>query len=129
MVWHGERWKPPALRAFLETAREVFSAVPASMLEENAEVQGPAVGPRALFVLDVDSSEEVTFATFHLASGEKPKLIQEILGHSSIKTTMVTYSDAKWGCRRSPRKGFSGFFSALLLLRSHQKRRTLRKAG
>src|SRR5918997_1584398 len=33
-----------------------------------------------------------TFATFHLASGEKPKVIQEILGHSSIKTTMDTYS-------------------------------------
>jgi DNA-binding transcriptional LysR family regulator len=29
MVWHGERWKSPALRAFLETAREVFSAAPA----------------------------------------------------------------------------------------------------
>ncbi len=26
MVWHEERWKSPALRAFLETAREVFSA-------------------------------------------------------------------------------------------------------
>jgi integrase len=33
-----------------------------------------------------------TFATFHLASGGKPKVIQEILGHSSIKTTMDTYS-------------------------------------
>jgi integrase len=33
-----------------------------------------------------------TFATFHLASGEKPKVIQEILGHSSIRTTMDTYS-------------------------------------
>jgi len=33
-----------------------------------------------------------TFATFHLASGERPKVIQEILGHSSIKTTMDTYS-------------------------------------
>jgi integrase len=32
-----------------------------------------------------------TFATFHLASGEKLKVIQEILGHSSIKTTMDTY--------------------------------------
>jgi DNA-binding transcriptional LysR family regulator len=29
MVWHGERWKSPALRAFLETAQEVFSAAPA----------------------------------------------------------------------------------------------------
>jgi DNA-binding transcriptional LysR family regulator len=28
MVWHEERWKSPALRAFLETAREVFSVVP-----------------------------------------------------------------------------------------------------
>jgi DNA-binding transcriptional LysR family regulator len=28
MVWHEERWKSPALRAFLETASEVFSVVP-----------------------------------------------------------------------------------------------------
>jgi DNA-binding transcriptional LysR family regulator len=28
MVWHEERWKSPALRAFLETAREVFSVAP-----------------------------------------------------------------------------------------------------
>ena len=33
-----------------------------------------------------------TFATFQLAAGERPKVIQEILGHSSIKTTMDTYS-------------------------------------
>ena len=33
-----------------------------------------------------------TFATFHLASGERPKVIQEILEHSSIKTTMDTCS-------------------------------------
>jgi DNA-binding transcriptional LysR family regulator len=25
MVWHEKRWKSPALRAFLETAREVFA--------------------------------------------------------------------------------------------------------
>jgi DNA-binding transcriptional LysR family regulator len=29
MVWHEERWQSPALRAFLETAREVFSVAPA----------------------------------------------------------------------------------------------------
>jgi DNA-binding transcriptional LysR family regulator len=28
MVWHGERWKSPALRAFLETAREAFLVAP-----------------------------------------------------------------------------------------------------
>jgi DNA-binding transcriptional LysR family regulator len=28
MVWHGERWKSPALRAFLEAAREVFTVAP-----------------------------------------------------------------------------------------------------
>ena len=28
MVWHEERWQSPALRAFLETAREVFSVAP-----------------------------------------------------------------------------------------------------
>jgi DNA-binding transcriptional LysR family regulator len=29
MVWHEERWRSPALREFLETAREVFSVAPA----------------------------------------------------------------------------------------------------
>jgi hypothetical protein len=33
-----------------------------------------------------------TFATFQLAAVERPKVVQEILGHSSIKTTMDTYS-------------------------------------
>jgi hypothetical protein len=33
-----------------------------------------------------------TFATFQPAAGERPKVVQEILGHSSIKTTMDTYS-------------------------------------
>jgi DNA-binding transcriptional LysR family regulator len=28
MVWHEERWQSPALRVFLETAREVFSVAP-----------------------------------------------------------------------------------------------------
>lgn len=28
MVWHEERWQSPALRAFLEMAREVFSVAP-----------------------------------------------------------------------------------------------------
>jgi DNA-binding transcriptional LysR family regulator len=28
MVWHKERWKSPASRAFLETAREVFLVAP-----------------------------------------------------------------------------------------------------
>ncbi len=28
MVWHEERWQSPALRAFLDTAREVFCAAP-----------------------------------------------------------------------------------------------------
>jgi DNA-binding transcriptional LysR family regulator len=30
MSWHADRWKSPALRAFLEVAREVFSSSPAS---------------------------------------------------------------------------------------------------
>jgi len=29
MAWHGERWKSPALRAFLEAAREVFDSAAA----------------------------------------------------------------------------------------------------
>jgi hypothetical protein len=33
-----------------------------------------------------------TFATFQLAAVERPKVVQEILEHSSIKTTMDTYS-------------------------------------
>jgi DNA-binding transcriptional LysR family regulator len=28
MVWNGERWQSPALRAFLETTREIFSVTP-----------------------------------------------------------------------------------------------------
>jgi DNA-binding transcriptional LysR family regulator len=30
MSWHEDRWKSPALRAFLEVAREVFSSTPAT---------------------------------------------------------------------------------------------------
>jgi integrase len=33
-----------------------------------------------------------TFATLMLEQGENPKVVQEVLGHSSIKTTMDTYS-------------------------------------
>jgi integrase len=33
-----------------------------------------------------------TFATFRLAAVERPKVVQQILEHSSIKTTMDTYS-------------------------------------
>lgn len=35
MAWHGERWKSPALRAFLETAREIFgpAAAPVASAE------------------------------------------------------------------------------------------------
>jgi integrase len=33
-----------------------------------------------------------TFATFMLEQGENPKVVQEILGHSSISQTMNTYS-------------------------------------
>ena len=29
MAWHGERWRSPALRGFLETAREVFGSAAA----------------------------------------------------------------------------------------------------
>jgi DNA-binding transcriptional LysR family regulator len=29
MSWHEDRWKSPALRAFLEVAREMFSSTPA----------------------------------------------------------------------------------------------------
>jgi DNA-binding transcriptional LysR family regulator len=30
MVWHRERWQSPALRAFLDTARQVFAVAPAA---------------------------------------------------------------------------------------------------
>ncbi len=36
MVWHEERWKSPALRAFLEAAREVFSTTPRASTERNS---------------------------------------------------------------------------------------------
>jgi integrase len=49
-----------------------------------------------------------TFATFHLASGERPKVIQEILGHSSIKTTMDTYSHVSPGMQEDAARRLSG---------------------
>src|SRR5215216_2593700 len=49
-----------------------------------------------------------TFATFHLASGGKPKVIQEILGHSSIKTTMDTYSHVIPGMQKDAARRLSG---------------------
>jgi integrase len=33
-----------------------------------------------------------TVATHHLARGENPKVVQELLGHSTITLTMDTYS-------------------------------------
>jgi hypothetical protein len=30
MSWHEDRWKSPALQAFLEVARGIFSSTPAS---------------------------------------------------------------------------------------------------
>jgi hypothetical protein len=49
-----------------------------------------------------------TFATFHLASGERSKVIQEILGHSSIKTTMDTYSHVIPGMQEDAARRLSG---------------------
>jgi hypothetical protein len=37
IVWHEERWKSPALRAFLETARKVFSVVPTEPPEKTSK--------------------------------------------------------------------------------------------
>jgi integrase len=33
-----------------------------------------------------------TCASFHLAAGTNPKVVQEILGHSSVTVTLSTYS-------------------------------------
>ncbi len=33
-----------------------------------------------------------TFATLHLTAGTHPKIVQEILGHSSVSLTLSTYS-------------------------------------
>jgi integrase len=49
-----------------------------------------------------------TFATFHLAWGERPKVIQDILGHSSIKTTMDTYSHVIPGMQEDAARRLSG---------------------
>jgi integrase len=49
-----------------------------------------------------------TFATFHLASRERPKVIQEILGDSSIKTTMDTYSHVIPGMQEDAARRLSG---------------------
>ena len=48
------------------------------------------------------------FATFHLGSGEKPKVIQEILGRSSIRTTMGTYSHVNAGMQEDAARRLSG---------------------
>jgi Phage integrase family len=70
-----------------------------------------------------------TFATLHLASGEKPKVIQEILGHSSIKTTMDTYSHMIPEMQEEAADRLQRLLLALLPSRSRQKRRTPRKTA
>ena len=42
-----------------------------------------------------------TAATFMLANGTQPKVVQERLGHASIAITLDTYSDAVPGMQRA----------------------------
>jgi integrase len=46
--------------------------------------------------------------TFQLVAGERPKVVQEILSHSSIKTTMDTYSHVIPGMQEAAAKRLQG---------------------
>jgi integrase len=52
-----------------------------------------------------------TFATFWLESGEHPKILQEILGHSRIDLTLDTYSHVVPHMQREAMPRFSERFS------------------
>ena len=76
-----------------------------------------------------------TFATYQLAAGERPKVVQEILGHSSTKTTMDTYfarntRDARGGCRtlaETPFRPYSHRAPVRRRKRQSEQRGTARK--
>jgi len=52
-----------------------------------------------------------TFATLWLESGEHPKILQEILGHSRISVTLDTYSHVIPHMQREAMSRFSHMFS------------------
>ena len=52
-----------------------------------------------------------TFATLWLDSGEHPKILQEILGHSSIMLTLDTYSHVVPHMQREAYGRFAKMFS------------------
>ena len=52
-----------------------------------------------------------TFATLWLESGEHPKILQEILGHSRISVTLYTYSHVIPHTQREAMSRFGQMFS------------------
>ncbi|HEX4991935.1 MAG TPA: tyrosine-type recombinase/integrase [Rubrobacteraceae bacterium] len=54
-----------------------------------------------------------TFATLWLESGEHPKILQEILGHSRIHTTLDVYSHALPHMQREAMERFGARFRIL----------------
>ena len=52
-----------------------------------------------------------TAATLHLARGENPKIVQELLGHSNISLTMETYSHVTPAMHASAAKKMQALFS------------------
>ena len=52
-----------------------------------------------------------TFATLWLDSGEHPKILQEILGHSRISVTLDTYSHVISHMQREAMSRFGHMFS------------------
>ena len=52
-----------------------------------------------------------TFATLWLESGEHPKILQEILGHSRISVTLDTYSHVIPHMQREAMSRFGHMFS------------------
>ena len=53
----------------------------------------------------------MTFATLWLESGEHPKILQEILGHSRISVTLDTYSHVIPHMQREAMSRFGHMFS------------------
>lgn len=55
-----------------------------------------------------------SFASFLLASGENPKVVQELLGHSSISVTLDTYTKVLPGLKEQAVEKLRGFLKGVL---------------
>ncbi len=55
-----------------------------------------------------------TYATMLLSQGEHPKVVQELLGHSSITTTLDVYSKVMPGLKEQAVKKLDAFFQEVL---------------